>query len=381
MVAVKTSKETTGEGADEMLREGSFHSAVSVLHHPCATWQLVLFSRVATILILTYTFYLWCIVRTFSLATVMAQVSGHPNLVSLIGVVTSGAPLLLLISLCEEGSLLALLKAKRIKNAPDWKPFSVEDRIKMAIETAKGMAHLTASKFVHRDLACRNVLVDATMTCKVADFGLARGIAGARAGPAATEDGDEEEYYRSRTGTFPVRWTSPEAMQTMRFSEATDVWSFGIVMIELFTDGGKPYAGMANAAVITKVQGGYRAEQPKLCTDQMYAIMLECWAAKATNRPTFAKLVAELEGIKSSVASISPRVSATLAASSPRQAVAVNDTYMTDEPAAPAADQYLTVDNTESLDSNAADDEYLSVATGVTSSAADNNNISEEFEC
>eukprot|EP00729_Bicosta_minor_P002566 gene2566-1289_t len=77
----------------------------------------------------------------------------------------------------------------------------------------------------------------------------------------------------------------------------------------------------------------------------------------------------------------SPRVSATLAASSPRQAVAVNDTYMTDEPAAPAADQYLTVDNTESLDSNAADDEYLSVATGVTSSAADNNNISEEFEC
>ena len=58
MVAVKTSKETTGEGADEMLREGSFHSVVSVLHYPCATWQLVLFFRVATILILTYTFYL-----------------------------------------------------------------------------------------------------------------------------------------------------------------------------------------------------------------------------------------------------------------------------------------------------------------------------------
>lgn len=336
--AVKTSKDAKGEGAEEMLRE----------------------------------------------ATVMAQVSGHPNLVSLIGVVTSGVPLLLAISMCETGSLLSLLKERKLKGNVERKAqFTLAERIGFAIDTAKGMAHLTANSFVHRDLAARNVLVDATMNCKVADFGLARGIAGARAGPGTNEDGgdDEEEYYRSRTGTFPVRWTSPEAMQTMRFSEATDVWSFGIVMIELFTDGGKPYAGMANAAVITKVQGGYRAEQPKLCTDQMYAIMLECWAAKATNRPTFAKLVAELEGIKSSVASISPRVSATLAASSPRQAVAVNDTYMTDEPAAPAADQYLTVDNTESLDSNAADDEYLSVATGVTSSAADNNNISEEFEC
>merc|ERR1711935_1290400 len=112
--------------------------------------------------------------------------------------------------------------------------------MQMALDTANGMAHLTTSKFVHRDLAARNVLVDATMTCKVADFGLARGIAGARTGPGTNEDGDEEEYYRSRTGTFSVRWTSPEAMQTMRFSEASDVWSFAIVMIEVMTDGSKP---------------------------------------------------------------------------------------------------------------------------------------------
>lgn len=191
-----------------------------------------------------------------------------------------------------------------------------------------------------------------------------------------------EGDYRSRTGTFPVRWTSPEAMQTMRFSEATDEWSFGIVMIELFTDGGKPYAGMANAAVISKVQGGYRAEQPELCTDEVYAIMLECWAAKATSRPTFAKLVATLKCIERSfaLATSPPGAPATLDAASPRQAVAVNDTYMTDEPAAPA-DQYLTVNYNGAAESNVADDEYLSVATGVTSSvAADNDTASEEFD-
>merc|ERR1719272_2201715 len=171
------------------------------------------------------------------------------------------------------------------------------ERVKFGIDIAKGMAHLTASSFVHRDLAARNVLVDAVQNCKVADFGLARGIAGARAGPGTTEDGEEEEYYRSRTGTFPVRWTSPEAMQTMRFSEATDVWSFAVTLIEIWTDGGKPYAGMANAAVISKVQDGYRDEQPTLCSDEVYTIMLECWSAKASERPTFAELVTKFEHV------------------------------------------------------------------------------------
>ena len=173
-------------------------------------------------------------------------------------------------------------------------------------------------------------------------------------------------------------------MQTMRFSEATDVWSFAITLVEVFTDGGKPYAGMANAAVISKVQGGYRAEQPTLCTDEVYAIMLECWAAKAADRPTFAMLVAKLEGVTSSGASTSPGVPVTQAAPQ-RQAVAVNDTYMTDEAAAAAADddvdQYLTVDNTgNDIQSDAADDEYLSVATGLASSAADNTNVLEDLE-
>ena len=258
MVAIKTSKEVKGEGAEEMLRE----------------------------------------------ATVMAQVSGHPNLVSLIGAVTSGAPLMLLISLCAHGSLLSVLKKRKEEaSAPGVGaklPFTEFERIKMAREIGAGMSHLTKCKFVHRDLASRNVLVDVLNICKVADFGLARGIAGARAGPSA-EDGDEEEYYRSLTGTFPVRWTSPEAMQTMRFSEATDVWSFAITVLEIYTDGEKPYAGMANAAVISQVQGGHRAQQPELCDDKVYAKLLECWAASPSNRPNFADLVSFFSKLHSEV--------------------------------------------------------------------------------
>ena len=82
-------------------------------------------------------------------------------------------------------------------------------------------------------------------------------------------------------------------MQTMRFSEASDVWSFSVVLIEIFTDGGKPYAGMVNAAVISQVQVG-TAEQPKLCIDAVYAIMLQCWSAKPADRPTFVQLTSKL---------------------------------------------------------------------------------------
>lgn len=189
MVAVKTSLDTEGEGAEELCRE----------------------------------------------ATVMAQVTGHPNLVSLVGVVTSGAPLLLLVSLCENGSVLDYLKEKR----------SVMEKMQMACEIAMGMEHLIGAKFIHRDLAARNVLVDVSRTCKVADFGLSRAttVGGAANAQDASEDTDgKEDYYRSQHGVFPVRWTSPESMETLRFTVASDVWSYGVTVLEIYQDGTRPYA-------------------------------------------------------------------------------------------------------------------------------------------
>lgn len=243
MVAIKTAKEAQGEGADDMVKE----------------------------------------------ATVMSQVKPHPNLVSLIGVVTSGLPLLLLISMCEHGSVQSLLQDRAVAaKAKQCAPLSFAERAKICLETARGMAYLIASRFIHRDLAARNVLMDSTFQAKIADFGLARGIASAKAGP---KQGDEEEdYYRSQNGVFPVRWCAPESMQTMRFSEASDVWSFGIVCLEVYSDGEKPYTGMDNAAVINKVQAGYRAPKPPACNAEFYAVMLACWMEKPRSRPSFSAI-------------------------------------------------------------------------------------------
>lgn len=225
----------------------------------------------------------------------MAQVSGHRNLVALVGVVTSGAPLLLLLSFCEKGSLLSYLKSIAVDSNAE--PLTELARLTMAHGITEGMQHLVEHHFVHRDLAARNVLVDALGVCKVADFGLSRLTA---VGSGSGTDGNEQsEYYRSQSGTFPIRWTSPEAFQEMKFTTASDVWSFAIVVIEIYTDGAKPYPGMKNAEVINSVSGGYRTPKPPLCSAKLYKILLDCWSEDPSDRPRFDALAELLAALMS----------------------------------------------------------------------------------
>ena len=154
----------------------------------------------------------------------MAQVGAHPNLVALIGMHTTSMEKMIVLSFCEHGSMLSLLHDK--KNAGN--PADPSVKLNMMLEVARGMAHLHSKRFVHRDLAARNVLVATGMKCKVADFGLSRATAkssrdGAGDGDDADDNGDDQ-YYRSEAGIFPLRWTPPESMVSMRFNQASDVW-------------------------------------------------------------------------------------------------------------------------------------------------------------
>ena len=217
-------------------------------------------------------------------ATVMMQVVGHVNLVSIIGMVTIGDPLILVLQYCEHGSMLGYLK----KTFAGGNEVAVGEKMVMAAEIAAGMAHLVQKHLIHRDLAARNVLMASGKSvsgtvCKVADFGLSRG---------ATNGGDSthEDYYKSSAGVFPVRWTSPEAMATLKFSPASDVWSFGIVVVELFLNGETPYRSKPNPDVITLTMSGGRHEQPNSCDDAVYAVLLKCWDAEPASRPSFRQL-------------------------------------------------------------------------------------------
>ena len=162
-------------------------------------------------------------------AAVMAHVGDHQNLVALVGVITKGAPWTIVVSFCEHGDLVGVLKT----HAADGTPFPEDTKLRMCCESASGMSYLVLRRIVHRDLAARNVLVASGMVCKVADFGLSRHVSSSAS----------SEYYRV-TGSsfaFPVKWTAPEAIQDAVFSEASDAWAFAVTAVEIWQDGLQPY--------------------------------------------------------------------------------------------------------------------------------------------
>ena len=121
----------------------------------------------------------------------------------------------------------------------------------MLHQVALGMSALGRMNIVHRDLAARNVLVSSNLEVKVADFGLSRDV-----------EVNTDYYVVRNEKPIPLKWTAPEAMTSGKFNEGSDVWSFGITLVELFNNGARPYAGMGNAEVMAKVQAGYRHPKP-----------------------------------------------------------------------------------------------------------------------
>jgi serine/threonine protein kinase len=157
------------------------------------------------------------------------------------------------------------------------------------------MKALADAGIVHRDLAARNVLVDKDLGAKVADFGLSRvGHSSQKFGLAENED-----YYRSQKGIFPVRWTAPEAMETLVFNQASDVWSFGVLLVELVQDGDRPYYDLkSNSDVVALTMSGCRHQQPHGCSNALFSVMCRCWDVEPRKRPSFTALTVELDQLR-----------------------------------------------------------------------------------
>ncbi|CAJ0931478.1 unnamed protein product, partial [Mesorhabditis belari] len=267
---------------------------------------------------------------------IMCAIRPHPNVLALIGAVTKNirdGRLFVVIELCDKGSLKDfLVNLKRnvgsfkdeLRRAPDdgylapnSKPkkiyasemdeengdlptivdgehealihnqtatlCSTSDLLSFSMQIANGMEYLSSIPCFHRDLAARNVLLTKNNLCRIADFGMAKS--------------SNKSYYRKDRHEIPmpVKWMSPETIENGYYTQASDVWSYGILLYEMFTLGGQPYPSVEGKDVYQKVFDGERNRQPEYAHDDLYNLMQQCWEFDPDKRPLFTDCVQRLK--------------------------------------------------------------------------------------
>ena len=210
----------------------------------------------------------------FQEAITMKRAS-HENVLSLIGVIILENVPLLVTPFMELGNLRDFLRK-------DFLALSFNDLLRFGLDIACGMECLEVNGVIHRDLACRNCLLNGERRIKVADFGLARvRIA--------------SSYYMHKESPLPVAWMAPETLQMeiskRKFSHKSDVWSFSITLWETFSGGNPPFAYLGFLDIKRIIDSGERLPKPNAATEQVYNLMQDCWAGNACQRPTFSEIV------------------------------------------------------------------------------------------
>ncbi|OQV23744.1 High affinity nerve growth factor receptor [Hypsibius exemplaris] len=205
----------------------------------------------------------------------------HDNIVKFFGVCIDGdKERMIVLEYMEEGDLnnylrthgpdaLLLLPRDSVQTSS----LSPLDLFHISVQIACGMHYLSSQHFVHRDLATRNCLVGVDMTVKIGDFGMSRDIY-------------STDYYKvGENALLPVRWMPPESIVYRRFTTDSDIWSFGVVLWEIFTFGKQPWYALSNYEVVTNVKEGRLLERPPACPEIVYKqVMLCCWRSSPQDR-------------------------------------------------------------------------------------------------
>lgn len=199
----------------------------------------------------------------------------HKHIIRLIGI-CSTSPVLILMELAKFGELKQFLQANRCT-------IDLSKLILYAYQLSTALSYLESKNFVHRDLAIRNVLVHSVDCVKLADFGLSRRII------------QDSSYYKASNCKLPIKWMSPEAINFRRFTKASDVWSFAVLVWEILSYGKKPFEGTKNSVVIHKIENGERLPLPERCPPSLYKdLLLHCWRYEPSERPTIKQVKAFL---------------------------------------------------------------------------------------
>uniref|UniRef100_H3BW97 receptor protein-tyrosine kinase n=1 Tax=Tetraodon nigroviridis TaxID=99883 RepID=H3BW97_TETNG len=274
---------------------------------------------------------------------ILIHIGHHLNVVNLLGACTKpGGPLMVIVEYCKHGNLSSYLKTKRGEYSPykrkrldsqkwgspeehvidgdlglgtiaqldictgtgvcslaadkascssvdthedssDDDHLTMEDLIRYSFQVAKGMEFLSSRKCIHRDLAARNILLSENSVVKICDFGLARDVY------------KDPDYVRKGDARLPLKWMAPETIFDRVYTTQSDVWSFGVLLWEIFSLGASPYPGVCiDESFCRRLKEGTRMRPPEYAPTEIYQIMLDCWLDRPTDRPTFAELVEHL---------------------------------------------------------------------------------------
>uniref|UniRef100_A0A671VGK2 Vascular endothelial growth factor receptor 3 n=1 Tax=Sparus aurata TaxID=8175 RepID=A0A671VGK2_SPAAU len=251
---------------------------------------------------------------------ILIHIGHHLNVVNLLGACTKpNGPLMVIVEYCKYGNLSNFLRAKRefflpyrdrspktqsqvrrmieagqmdqrARRSPSpssstltdlWKtPLTIEDLICYSFQVARGMEFLASRKCIHRDLAARNILLSESNIVKICDFGLARDIY------------KDPDYVRKGNARLPLKWMAPESIFDKVYTSQSDVWSFGVLLWEIFSLGASPYPGVQiDEDFCKRLKDGVRMRSPETASPEIYGIMLACWHGEPKGRPTFPALV------------------------------------------------------------------------------------------
>ncbi|CAH0557671.1 unnamed protein product [Brassicogethes aeneus] len=203
----------------------------------------------------------------------------HPNIITLLGVCTQKEPVYTIMEFMLYGDLKNFLLARRHRKVETEEEVSPARLTNMALDVARGLSYLAEQRYTHRDVASRNCLLNARFNVKLADFGMTRPVC-------------ENDYYLfQRKGMLPVRWMAPECLIIGKFSPASDVWSYGVLLYEIITFGSFPFQGKSNNEVLDIVKKGGTPNIPDGVESLLRDLMSSCWQTDKKNRPTSSEIV------------------------------------------------------------------------------------------
>ncbi|XP_061402876.1 activated Cdc42 kinase-like, partial [Musca vetustissima] len=211
----------------------------------------------------------------------------HENIVRLYGVVLATDSLMLVTELAHLRSLLECLKDPGLRVSF----LTVPTLCEFGLQICNGMRYLENKRLIHRDLAARNILVFSKNKVKISDFGLSRAL------------GVGKDYYKTNFNVnlkLPIAWCAPECINYLRFTNASDVWAYGVCLWEMFSYGFQPWAALTGLQILEAIDAPnyQRLEQPECCPREYYTLMMKCWQDDPSKRPKFSEIYEMLPDMK-----------------------------------------------------------------------------------